>query len=232
MRGKLIVIDGLDGSGKATQSERLVQRLKAEGIPASHRSRSSINSKITFPDYNDDSSKLVQMYLNGEFGDSPDAVNCYAASSFYAVDRYASYKRYWQDDYLSGTWIIADRYTTSNAVHQMSKLDRDKWDGYLEWLYSYEYEMLELPKPDAVLFLSMPVEVSQALMKERYGGDEDKKDIHERAVEYLSKCRISAQYAAEHGGWMLLDCASGGKLDTIEQVSENIYSLLTKAGLI
>lgn len=223
MRGKLIVIDGLDGSGKATQSEKLVGRLTCEGIAA---------EKITFPDYKDDSSKLVQMYLRGDFGDSPDAVNSYAASSFYAVDRYASYKRFWQDDYNNGSVIVSDRYTTSNAVHQMSKLPCDEWDGYLEWLYDYEYRLLGLPKPDAVIFLDMPIEISQSLMKKRYDGDESKKDIHERAVEYLAQCRASAEYAAQKGGWIMLQCASQGKPDTIEQVSEKIYSLIKKAGII
>ncbi|MBP3415439.1 MAG: deoxynucleoside kinase [Clostridia bacterium] len=223
MTGKLIVIDGLDGSGKATQSQLLAQRLTQSGTAA---------RRITFPDYNDDSSKLVQMYLRGDFGDSPDAVNTYAASSFYAVDRYASYKRHWQEDYNNGTVIIADRYTTSNAVHQMAKLEEDKWDSYLEWLYDYEYNLLGLPAPDAVIFLDMPLEVSQNLMKERYGGDEGKKDIHERALEYLASCRRSAQYAAAKGDWHILQCAHDGKPDTIECISDSILALIKKAGLI
>lgn len=195
--GRLIVIDGLDGSGKSTQLERLAGYLQQSGTRY---------KEICFPDYSQPSSALVKMYLAGEFGEQADAVNAYAASSFYAVDRYASYKKFWQADYEDGALIVAARYTTSNAIHQMSKLPKSEWDGYLHWLEAYEYDLLGLPRPDAVLFLDMPPAVSQQLLSHRYQGDESRKDIHERDTAYLRDCRRCALYAAQKKGWKLIPC--------------------------
>lgn len=212
---KLIVLDGLDGSGKSTQLEALDRWMTANGIP---------HKQISFPDYAQPSSVLVRQYLGGEFGGTPDAVNAYAASSFYAVDRYASFKRFWQEDYENGTVILAARYTTSNAIHQMSKLEKTEWDAYLQWLPDYEYARLGLPAPDLVLFLDMPPEVSQALMTSRYEGDESKKDIHERDCAYLLNCREAALYAAQHDGWMVVPCAENGKARTIEDITASLVA--------
>ena len=189
--GQLVVLDGLDGSGKTTQLARLGGYLTGRGIHY---------RQISFPDYRNPSSSLVRMYLDGAFGSSPDAVGAYAASSFYAVDRYASYKQFWQPDYEAGALILAARYTTSNAIHQMGKLPKSEWDAYLRWLEDYEYGLLGLPRPDLVIFLDMPPEVSQTLLSGRYEGDEAKKDIHERDRAYLLRCRDSALYAAEAMG--------------------------------
>lgn len=223
MNGKLIVIDGLDGSGKATQTALVAQRIASCGKQV---------RQISFPDYSDPSSALVQMYLKGEFGSDPAAVNAYAASSFYAVDRYASYMRHWKDDYLAGAVITADRYTTSNAIHQMSKLPRDRWDGYLDWLFSYEYDMLALPKPDLMIFLDMPLEVSQKLLSQRYNGDAEKKDIHERALGYLAQCRECAQFTGLRTGWSTVECADGGSPKSRESICDDIFSIISKAGLV
>ena len=215
--GKLIVIDGLDGSGKTTQIQRLSAYLEQKG--ETHR-------VITCPDYAQPSSALVKMYLAGEFGDSADSVNAYAASSFYAVDRFASFKKFWEEDYRSGVPIIAARYTTSNAIHQMSKLPKVQWDAFLSWLYTYEYTLLGLPRPDKVVFLDMPPKVSQKLMTGRYQGDEGKKDIHERDRHYLQVCRESALYAAEKCGWSVLSCAKDGAplpMDDITAVLTALY---------
>lgn len=212
---KLIVLDGLDGSGKSTQLEALDRWMTAQGIA---------HKQISFPDYKQPSSVLVRQYLAGEFGGTPDAVNAYAASSFYAVDRYASYKRFWQEDYENGTVILAARYTTSNAIHQMSKLDKDDWDAYLQWLADYEYERLALPAPDLVLFLDMPPEVSQSLMTSRYEGDESKKDIHERDRGYLLKCREAALYAAQHDNWTVVPCAENDNARTIEDITASLIA--------
>ena len=154
-KGKLIVLEGLDGSGKATQAKLLAEHLAAQGVPV---------QKITFPDYASDSSALVKMYLAGQFGQHPDDVNAYAASSFYAVDRYASYKTSWGSFYEQGGVIIADRYTTSNAVHQCSKLPQEQWEEYLHWLFDYEFRLLGLPAPDRVIYLQVDPAVSQRLM--------------------------------------------------------------------
>lgn len=199
---RLIVLDGLDGSGKSTQLDRLNGYFAEKGIHY---------KQISFPDYEQPSSALVTMYLNGEFGGSADAVNAYAASSFYAVDRYASYQKFWRDAYEDGTLILAARYTTSNAIHQMGKLPKEEWDGYLAWLCEYEYEKLGLPRPDTVLFLDMPLDISQKLLSGRYGGDERKKDIHERDLTYLKHCRESALYAAQKLGWQVITCGENGE---------------------
>ena len=200
--GKIMVIDGLDGCGKSTQLQMLDSALKKRGIQY---------RQISFPDYAQPSSSLVKMYLGGDLGGSPTAVNAYAASSFYAVDRYASYKCFWEEDYLADVPIVAARYTTSNAIHQMTKCPESEWDAFLEWLEDYEYNLLGLPRPDKVLFLDMPPEVSQKLLEKRYDGDCEKKDIHERDREYLLNCRRAAFYVAEKWGWTVIPCSHDGE---------------------
>ena len=202
MSGKLIVLEGLDGSGKSTQFERLDKILTEQGI--SHKA-------ISFPDYDQPSSALVKLYLGGEISKDPKDINAFAASSFYAVDRYVSYKKFWEEDYKKGSLILAARYVTSNAIYQMVKLDRSEWDRYLDWLCHYEYELLELPKPDKVVFLDMPVEISQKLLSGRYNGDEGKKDIHEANVAFLRACRETALYSAEKLGWEVIPCSDGSE---------------------
>ena len=215
--GKLIVLEGLDGSGKSTQFERLDAFLTEKGT--AHRS-------ISFPDYDQPSSALVKMYLAGEIGESADDVNAFAASSFYAVDRYASYKKFWEKDYKEGKLILAARYATSNCIYQMTKLPKDKWDSYLDWLCKYEYELLELPRPDEVVFLDMPVEVSQKLLSKRYDGDNNKKDIHEANVGFLNKCRDTALYSAEKLGWKVLPCSDGSAPLNIDFITEKLSGIL------
>ena len=214
---RLVVIDGLDGSGKTTQIERVCGILASRGVK--HRA-------ISFPDYTNASSALVKMYLAGEFGGSPDAVNAYAASSFYAVDRYASFRQEWGKDWAAGIMIVAARYTTSNAVHQMSKLPREKWDEYLDWLEHYEYTLLGLPRPDEVIFLDMPADVAQGLVASRYDGDEGKKDIHEKDNEYLLRCREAAVYAAGRQGWHIISCARDGVPLGLELITERLLDIL------
>ncbi len=213
--GKLMVIDGLDGCGKSTQLNLLDEYL--------HR-RGTAYKQISFPDYDQPSSALVKMYLGGELGGSAAAVNAYAASSFYAVDRYASYTRFWREDYESDTPIVAARYVTSNAIHQMTKLPNEKWDAFLDWLEDYEYHKLGLPKPDAVVFLDMPIEVSQKLMEQRYDGDNEKKDIHERDLSYLYRCREAALYAAEKKDWKVLPCSDGKSPLPIEAIHQALIA--------
>lgn len=213
MKGKLYVIEGLDGSGKATQAELLFNRMTAAGIPA---------RKVSFPDYESDSSALVKMYLAGKFGSDPMDVNAYAASTFYAVDRFASYKSDWGKFYEQGGVIVADRYTTSNAVHQCSKLPEVEWDGFLEWLFHFEYELLGIPAPDAVVYLEVDPEVSQKLMTSRYKGDESQKDIHEKNVEYLCRSGKAAAYCASHLGWKTIKCCAKGQMRDITDINMEI----------
>lgn len=214
------MIDGLDGSGKATQSKLLAERLTEMGYKA---------RTISFPDYESDSSALVRMYLGGKLGSSPDDVNAYAASSFYAVDRIASYINTWSRDYASYDYIIADRYTTSNIIHQMAKVEESDRENYINWLFDFEFNRLELPAPDMVIFLDVDPAISQKLIYGRYGGDESKKDIHESDFAYLLRCRNSAMYAIEHLGWVRIDCTEGGEMRSIEDISDSILSLLQNA---
>ena len=215
-KGKLIVIEGLDGSGKATQAKLLSGRLGGR--------------QISFPDYNSDSSALVKMYLAGQFGDHPSDVNAYAASSFYAVDRYASYKADWGREYEAGGLIIADRYATSNAVHQCSKLPREQWDVFLKWLFDFEYKKLGIPMPDMVVYLRVDPVLSQRLLDERYHGDTCKKDIHERDMEYLERSRMAADYCAEKLGWHCIECMNDQGMRSINDIGNEVFSSVERMG--
>ena len=217
--GKLVVIEGLDGSGKSTQLELLPQNLAQKGVNC---------QTVSFPDYADPSSTLVKMYLAGEFGQNVGDVNAHAATLFYTVDRYASFRRHWQKAYEDGGLIIAGRYTTSNAVHQTAKLPPEEWKTYLDWLYDLEYQKIGIPKPDAVIFLDMPPEVSGKLLSVRYGGDEQKKDIHERDTAYLQNCRKAALFAAEHGNWQVISCAKDGEPRSIEEIGQDILNAVLR----
>ena len=213
--GKLIVIEGLDGSGKSTQLDLLFKGLEDLGKDCKW---------VSFPDYESNSSALVKMYLGGEFGDKPDDVNAYAASVFYTVDRYASYKANWGEFYDNGGTIVSGRYTTSNAIHQASKLPEDKWEDFLSWLYDFEYNKIGIPRPDKVIFLDMPIEVSQKLLTKRYEGDENKKDIHESDVKYLEKCRNAACFTAKYSGWSIINCAESGEARSIEDIAKDVLA--------
>lgn len=217
--GKLIVIEGLDGSGKSTQLDLLEKNLKLKGIDC---------KAVSFPNYDNPSSTLVKMYLGGEFGDNPSDVNAFAASVFYTVDRYASFKADWGKYYNDGGTIVSGRYTTSNAVHQCSKLPESEWQTFLDWLYDFEYEKIAIPKPDKVIFLDMPIEVSQKLLTKRYKGDEAKKDIHESDTEYLAKCRKAALFTAKHSDWETIPCAENGEARTIEAIAEDVLNSVLK----
>ena len=211
--GKLIVFEGTDGTGKSTQFALLTKRLQNENV--SFR-------RLQFPQYLEPSSALIRMYLNGEFGENPNDVNAYAASSFYAVDRYAGYKSDWGRFYEEGGILIADRYTTSNAVHQCSKLPPEQWEEFLHWLFDYEFHLLGLPAPDCVIYLQVDPAVSQKLMTQRYHGDESKKDVHEKDVEYLARSRKAAEFCAAHLGWQTVPCTCGDGMRSIEEIGQEV----------
>ena len=219
--GKLFVLEGTDGSGKTTQWKLLLDRLNAENAFGGVR-------PLTYPDYEKPSSALVRMYLAGEFGSAAGDVNAYAASSFYAVDRCASWLLDWRDDYLAGKAFLAARYTTSNIIHQMPKLPRTEWDSFIEWLCDYEYDRLGLPHPDCVVLLDMPPAVSEKLLSRRYNGDESKKDIHERDVDYIEHCYSAALYAAEKLGWSRIACSENGEPRSIGSISDDIYGAVMR----
>ena len=213
MKGRLIVIEGLDGSGKATQTARLYDSLKARRLDI---------RKVSFPNYESDSSAPLRMYLSGQFGTSPDSVNPYAASSLFAIDRFAGYKSDWGELYDRGGIILADRYTTSNAIHQCSKLPEDKWDSFLDWLFTYEYELMGIPAPETVVYLRVDPDVSQELLDKRYDSNEEKKDIHERDLEYLKRSRIAADYCAKKLGWVTVECVDEGRMRSIDAIASEI----------
>lgn len=217
--GRLIVIDGLDGSGKTTQFERLV-----EIIGKSRRVKG-----VSFPDYDSPSAALVKMYLGGEFSKNAADVNAYAASTFYAADRYASFKLHWEQNYIDGDIIIAGRYVSSNIIHQMSKLPENEWDGFIEWLEDYEYDKLGLPRPDGTIFLDITPELSRKRLSERYGGDGSKMDIHESNFSYMQGCRRCALYAADKLGWTVAGCTDGGGREyTADEITEKLYKLINE----
>lgn len=212
--GKLIVIEGTDGSGKSTQFELLAARLEQEQRPF---------RRLRFPRYKEESSALIRMYLGGAFGEDPAAVNAYAASTFYAVDRYASYMQDWKNGYEAGELFLSDRYTTSNAVHQGSKLPQTERGEYLRWLQELEYEKMGLPKPDLVLYLDMPTELADKLMRKRESDTNTCADIHEKDQAYLARCREAAIDVAHRSGWQVISCQKNGELRTVEDIHEEIY---------
>ena len=212
--GKLIVIEGTDGSGKSTQFGLLTQRVTAEGREF---------QRLVFPQYAEESSALIRMYLGGQFGNSPSDVNAYAASAFYAVDRYASYKKVWGAWYENGGLVLSDRYTTSNAVHQASKEPEETRGEFLRWLYEFEYEKLGLPRPDLTIYLDVPTDFTEKMMRSREAATNTKADIHEQDMAYLATCRRMGRAAAEFYGWTVIDCVRDGSMRSIEDIHEEIY---------
>jgi len=216
--GKLIVFEGIDGSGKSTQFKLMCSRYESEGVRF---------NRLTFPQYQEQSSALIKMYLNGEFGENPEDVNPYAASTFFAVDRYASYIKVWRDYYRSGNLILTDRYTTSNALHQGSKLPENKRSDFFKWLYEFEFGLMELPKPDIVIYMDIPTEKAIERIKSRQAVTGGASDIHERDIGYLKECRSCGNQAADFFGWRKVSCFSGQTPRSEQEIHEEIYQILS-----
>lgn len=219
MRGRLIVLEGPDGSGKATQARLLVEALRAGGARV---------MPVTFPDYASDSSALVRMYLGGAFGQNAADVNAYAASTFFAVDRYASWKTVWGDFYRAGGIVVADRYTTSNAVHQCAKLPREDWETFLAWLFDLEYGKLGIPAPDEVIYLDVDPDVAQCMLLRRYHGSEEKKDIHERDAGFLRRSGEAGRFCAQKYGWHRILCTQNNEMRPAGEIAAEISSWIMK----
>ena len=215
--GKLIVFEGTDGSGKSTQFSLLTKRLQAEQVEF---------RTMVFPQYSEPSSALIRMYLGGEFGTKPSDVNAYAASTFYAVDRYASYQKVWKTYYRQGGLILSYRYTTSNAVHQASKEPPERREEFFRWLQDFEYNRLELPRPDIVIYLDVPTELTGEMLRKRENRTHTHADIHEQNMDYLRQCRAVGMDAATHYGWTVIHCARNGKMRSIEEIHQEIYALV------
>ncbi|MBQ8164137.1 MAG: deoxynucleoside kinase [Clostridia bacterium] len=214
--GKFIAIDGLDGSGKGTQADILIEKLKSEGKKV---------RELSFPMYENDSSLFVRMYLDGKLGKKPSDTNAYSASMFFACDRYISYKTDWIKDIEDrDTYVIANRYTSANAVHQLSKLPRGEWNSFLEWLWDFEFSKLGLPKPDAVIYLEVCPEISLSLVRSRSNETGRKIDIHEADTEYMNKCYDAALFSCEALGWKRIKCYEGSSMRTREDIAKEIYN--------
>lgn len=212
--GKLIVIEGTDGSGKSTQFALLSNHLAEDGIAFKH---------LEFPRYKEESSALIRMYLGGQFGDKPSDVNAYAASSFYAVDRYASYKMDWGQWYEDGGIVLSARYTTSNAVHQASKEEPEMRQAFWHWLYDFEYNKMALPRPDLIIYLDMPTDYTEQLMRQREQATGTSADIHEKDHNYLATCRETGRAAAQYYGWTVVNCVENGQMRSLEDIHKEIY---------
>jgi dTMP kinase len=222
LSGKLIVIEGSDGSGKATQTQMLYDKLVA--------CRELTVKKIEFPDYKSESSALIKMYLEGEFGTNPNLVNPFVVSTFYAVDRFISYEKKWKDFYRKGGIVIADRYTTSNMIHQAAKIsDRRERDDYLNWLGDLEFNRFKLPIPDGILFLNMPPQYSIKLLQDRPGKYGEKTgDIHERNLDYLVASYNNSLEIAKKYQWLKIDCFADDNIRSIEEIHQEICTVVEK----
>ena len=220
-KGKLITIEAGDGSGKATQTRALMEHLVKDGYRV---------VKVEYPDYKSDSSALVKMYLGGEFGEHAEDVDAYGASTFFAVDRYASFHLNWKQAYDEGAIILADRYTTSNMVHQAVKLtDPIEREEFLTWLWDFEFGKLKLPVPDVVVYLDMDPEVSDRLINERAAHNADrKKDIHEKDTNYLHRCHDAYNWVAAKYGWKKVVCSKDGQPRSIEEIHKDVYSAVRR----
>ena len=216
-QGKLIVLEGIDGSGKSSQYRRLCARMEQDQIAYNH---------IVFPRYDQDSSALIRMYLAGEFGTHPSDVNAYAASTFYAVDRYAAYKTDWGKTYENGGLILSDRYTTSNAVHQGAKLDENELPDFFAWLSDLEYGKMGLPRPDLVIYLDVDIQTSLARMRRREARHHTTADIHEKDIAYLERCLRTAQLAADYYGWTRIPFLKDGKERELMEKNDEIYQII------
>lgn len=212
--GKFIVIDGLDGSGKGTQTDILVEALKKEG----KRVRT-----LSFPIYENDSSLFVRMYLDGKLGKNPSDTNAFVASMFFACDRYISYKTDWLNDILDpDTYVVANRYTSANAVHQLSKLPKEEWNDFLKWLWDFEFSKIGLPVPDLTLYLELPPVLSLSLVRSRSAETGRKMDIHELDTSYMEKCYDAALYSCKELNWKRIKCYNGDTIRTIDDISKEI----------
>jgi len=218
-KGKLIVLEGIDGSGKSAMYRMVCEKLAADGIQYNH---------IVFPRYDKESSALIRMYLHGEFGAKPDDVNPYAASTFYAVDRFASYRSDWGNTYNNSAFIISDRYTTSNAVHQGCKLPTEELPEFFGWLGDLEYNKMELPQPDLVIYLEVDIETSLRRMKRRQERTGTSADIHEKDVTYLERCLRTANLAADYYGWTKIPFMKNGQERELSEKCQEVYGLIKK----
>ena len=220
MLGKLVVFEGIDGSGKSTQFDMLCTRLADEGRDF---------RRVRFPRYDEPSSSLVRMYLGGKFGDDPEAVNPYAASSFFTVDRIASFLQDWKSYYEKGGLILTDRYTTSNAIHQGAKMSADKREHYYKWLYEFEFDLAGLPKPDCVIYMDIEAAQAARRLSKRQAETGTSGDIHEQDPDFLEQSAQSGKQAANFYGWHKISCFSEGRERSESEIHDEVLTVLSLA---
>lgn len=212
MSGKLIVIEGADGSGKATQTTRLFERLRNLRVNV---------LRVSFPNYASESSALIKMYLRGDFGGSAESVNAYAAAMFYAVDRFASYST-WKNFYNEGGIVLCDRYSASNAAHQGAKFTRKtEREKFWNWLDDVEFKKFQLPRPNLTIFLDMPPAIA-AMLRQRRG----REDLHESDAAYMEKSYKMYVELAQKYGWKTINCAENNFARSSLDIEQDIFRLV------
>ena len=217
--GIIITLDGLDASGKETQSALLCEALRGRG----YRVR-----ELSFPMYGERSAAAVEMYLSGALGNRPEDTNAYAASTFFSVDRYLSYRTDWKRDVDDpDTVVVTNRYTTANAVHQLSKLPQEQWEGFLTWLWDFEFGKVGLPVPDCILYLEMRPDISRRLLAARSAATGRGQDIHEKSADHLEKSYRAALYASERLGWNRIRCYAGDDPRPIADIHTEIMEIIS-----
>ena len=210
--GKLIVIEGADGSGKATQTRKLYERLGDLEVNV---------RRVSFPNYASESSALIKMYMRGDFGGTAEAVNPYAAATFYAVDRFASFRE-WKDFYESGGLVLSDRYVGSNMAYQAVKFKKkSERTKFLTWLDDLEFDKFNLPRPDLTIFLDMPPAISAILRRER-----GREDIHENDAAYMEKTYNAYREIAQKFDWKIVNCADKNFARSGTDIHEDILRLV------
>ncbi len=212
---RIIAVEGVDASGKQTQTELLEKYLIDSGFEV---------RKLSFPVYESDSSAAVRMYLNGKLSEHAEDISAYAASTLFAQDRFLSFKSDWQKDYDAGKIILCDRYVGSNMIHQACKLKQEEKDKFLDWLDDFEYGIYGLPRPDITFFLDMPPEQAKKLISGRLNkiDNSNSQDIHERDSEYLKKSYENACFVAEKFGWIRISCVRNGLVRSISDINSEI----------
>ena len=220
-KGIFIVIDGTDGSGKATQTKLLMEKIEQTGRQV---------KMIDFPQYGQKSAGLIEEYLNGKYG-SANEVGPYRASIFYACDRYVASSQInkWLDE---GNIVISNRYVSSNMGHQAGKIsDLQERDKFLEWLFELEYNLFGIPKPDLNILLYLPPEKGQELVDNKghrdYVGGQ-KRDIHEADLEHLKNAAEAYRYVADKYNWITIDCAPNNELLSIDKINDLLWQEIKK----
>ena len=221
MQGKFIIIEGTDGSGKATQTALLLQRLKEDGYAT---------ETIDFPRHGEPSAKLVDLYLNGFFGEAAK-IDPRFISSFYAIDRLLHKEK--MEKWLSeGKVVIGDRYVTSNIGHQGAKIknlaEREK---LFQWIYNLEYQEMVLPQPDLIIFLHVPTKTAVQLIEKKKKREYivvTNKDGHEKNIDYLKAAENSYLHAAKLFKWKVIECVENGQLLIIEKINDKIWEAVSE----